>query len=380
MNTRQCQSPHEVRAWLEELFSHPENEGLSPHQRVDEAINRRTTDRIPFDFWGVPEVIARLEEYFGVATEEEMLRLLGIDCRRVWPEYNGPPLERFENNSYYDAWGFHRKLVKNDFSSYSEYASYPLANVKDVNEVRNWDKWQTARCWDWSKVLQQIDAMNTSAQYHIRYEVGGIFEFSWGVYGLQKFLVDLVRKPEVPCAILEGYTDVFIDNVRNLLDVAGGKVDMLYTFDDIATQNGLLMSPQMWHNFILPCHQRLNRVIKEYGVKIMYHSCGSIIKLIQPLIEEMYIDVLNPLQPRARDMSMEKIKYEFGSRIAFHGGIDTQYTLPFGSPEDVAEEVRQRCQVLGHGGGYICTSAHYIQNDVPIENIIALYTAPRQLG
>jgi uroporphyrinogen decarboxylase len=110
----------------------------------------------------------------------------------------------------------------------------------------------------------------------------------------------------------------------------------------------------------------------------MFHSCGSIIKLIQPLIEEMYIDVLNPLQPGARDMNMERIKHEFGSRIAFHGGIDTQNTLPFGSPQEVADEVRQRCRVLGEGGGYICTSAHYIQNDVPIENIIALYTTPRR--
>jgi uroporphyrinogen decarboxylase len=378
MNTSQGYSGQEVKAWLEELFGHPEKESLSPRQRVTDAINRRITDRIPFDFWGVPEVIARLEEFLGVPTEQEMLCLLGIDCRRVWPTYNGPQLEMFEDNSFYDAWGFHRKLVKNDFSSYWEYAGYPLANAKDANEVRKWDKWQTARCWDWSKISQQIDAMNTTAPYHIRYEVGGIFEFAWGVYGLQKFLVDLVRKPEIPCAILEGFTDVFIDNVRNLLAEAGGKIDMLYTFDDVATQNNLLMSPQMWRQFILPCHQRLNRVIKEYGVKIMYHSCGSIIKLIQPLIEEMYIDVLNPLQPGARDMNMERIKHEFGSRIAFHGGIDTQNTLPFGSPQDVAEEVRQRCRVLGQGGGYICTSAHYIQNDVPTENIIALYTTPRR--
>jgi uroporphyrinogen decarboxylase len=380
MSFSQSRSPKEVKAWLEDLYGHPEKESLSPRQRVIQAVGRQLPDRIPFDFWGVPEVISRLVEYLDVSGEQEMLRLLGTDCRVVWPEYIGTPLEKFPDNSYYDAWGFHRKLVRNNFSSYEEYAGYPLAGAKTAEDVRKWDKWHTARCWDWSKVPQQIDAMNTPVPYHIRYEVGGIFEFAWAVYGLEKFLIDLVRKPEVPVAILECYTDVFIDNVRSLMEATGDRIDMLYTYDDIATQSGLLMSPQMWRQFILPCHQRLNAAIKDYGVKIMYHSCGAIYKLIQPLVDEMHIDVLNPLQPRARGMDMALIKHEFGSRIAFHGGIDLQYTLPFGSPQEVADEVRQRCRVLGEGGGYICTSAHYLQNDVPIENIIALYTTPRQPG
>ena len=93
----------------------------------------------------------------------------------------------------------------------------------------------------------------------------------------------------------------------------------------------------------------------------------------------MGIDVLNPLQPRARMMDMARIKNEFGSRIAFHGGIDLQQTLPFGSQEEVVSEVRDRCQILGKGGGYICTSAHYIQADVPVDNIIAMYLADRTI-
>jgi uroporphyrinogen decarboxylase len=370
-------TPHEVKAWFEERFGNPEKESLTPRQRVIQTINREEPDRVPFDFWGVPEVIDRLVDYFGVADEQEMLRLLGIDCRVVWPDYNGPALEQFEDNSFYGPWGFHRKLVQNDFSTYEEYASFPLADAKTAEDVRVWDKWANGRCWDWAKVPEQIDAMNTLVPYHIRYEVGGMFECAWAVYGLEKFLVDLIKNPEVPCAILDGYTDMFIDNVHNLMAVAGDKIDMLYTYDDVATQNGLMMSPKMWREFILPRHQRLNAVIKEYDKKIMYHSCGAIYKLIQPLIVEMGIDVLNPLQPRAKGMDMMHIKGEFGNQVAFHGGIDLQYTLPQGTTQEVVDEVQERCQILGKGGGYICTSAHYIQNDAPIENIAALYSAPR---
>lgn len=379
MNSNPPLSPQEVKAKLEKLYGNPEKETLTPRQRVIQTINRQVPDRVPFDFWGVPEVIDRLVEYFNVADEQEMLRLLGIDCRVVWPEYNGPPLEKFEDGSFYDAWGFHRKLVHNDFSTYEEYASYPLANAKTAKDVRAWDKWANGRCWNWAKIPAQIDAMNTPVRYHTRYEVGGIFEFAWAVYGLEKFLIDLVDNPEVPCAILDGYTDMFIDNIHSLMLIAGDKIDMLYTYDDVATQNDLMMSPSMWRKFIMPRHIRLNAAIKEYDVKIMYHSCGAIYKLIQPLINELEIDVLNPLQPRAKGMDMARIKREFGTQVAFHGGIDLQYTLPQGTTQEVASEVQERCRILGEGGGYICTSAHYIQNDVPIENIIAMYSTPRKI-
>ncbi len=104
---------------------------------------------------------------------------------------------------------------------------------------------------------------------------------------------------------------------------------------------------------------------------------------IRPLIPElidMGIDVLNPLQPRASGMDMDRIKREFGGRLSFHGAVDIQQTLPRGTPQEVQAEVSERCRVLGRGGGYICASAHYVQADTPLENIIAMYTTPRELA
>jgi uroporphyrinogen decarboxylase len=362
---------------LKNQYADPARGSMTPFERVSAVIDRKLPDRVPFDFWAVDETIEKLRRYLDVETEEEMLRLLGIDCRMVAPDYVGPPPEKRADGTFFDHWGTHRRLASNEFSTYEEYASYPLAEAQTQADVEAYSKWPKSEYWDWDSVLPKIDALNQETHYHVRYEVGGVFEFAWALYGLDKFLIDMVLKPEVPRAILNCFTDLYIENVRNLLERVGDQLPMVYTYDDVAIQNGLLMSPAMWREFILPCHQRLNAVIKEYDTQIMYHSCGAVVPLIKPFVEEMGIDVLNPLQPRAAGMDMAMIKQQFGGQVAFHGGVDLQHTLPFGSEAEVQAEVQHLISTLGRGGGYICTSAHYIQADVPVENIIALYTARR---
>ncbi len=371
--------PAEARFLLEQRFGHPEGEPMTPHDRVATALALQPPDRVPFDFWAVPETMAHLKEYLCAADDEEVLRLLGVDCRIIPPDYVGPAPERLVDGTFYCTWGSHRQVVRNEFSNYEEYASYPLAGARSRAEVESWPKWPKPEYFSWARLVERIQTVNARVPYHIRVDISGIFESSWGLYGLERFLTGLSQNPEVPCAIMDCYTDLMIGNVRGMMEAGQGLIDWVYTYDDIAIQNGLLMSPAMWRKYLLPRHQRLNRVIKEYGVKILYHSCGAIYPLIRPLVEEMGIDALNPLQPRARWMDMARIKGEFGGKIAFHGGIDLQHTLPHGTQEEVAAEVRQRCNVLGKGGGYICASAHYIQADAPVENILAMYLASRQV-
>ena len=367
----------ECRQRLESLYGHPENDRISPFERVETTIHLRQPDRVPFDFWAVPEMILSLKTLLNAQTDEELLQLLGIDCRIVAPDYIGPLPERFSDNTFYTECGSHRRLFSNEFSTYEEYASFPLANATFVSEIQTWNKWPKTEYWDWKTIVPKIKKVNQNVHYHIRYDVGGIFESAWALYGLEKFLIDLTERPEIPCAIMDCYTDLMIANVHNLMKEARGLIDIVYTYDDIATQNSLLMSPKMWREYIFPRHQRLNQVIKSYGLKILYHSCGAIYPLIRPLVEDLWIYVLNPLQSRAAMMDMQKIKDEFGQKIAFHGGIDLQQTMSHGTVDDVQSEVASRISILGKDGGYICTTAHYIQADTPLENVIALYTSPR---
>jgi len=350
---------------------------MSPRERVRTALSHREPDRVPVDLWAVPEVWQRLQHYFGDVSRAEVLRRLHVDVRWVIPDYVGP--ERTSPDGFrVDHFGAWRQEVQHSFGTYAEYAGYPLADAETASDVHMWD-WSRTEYWDMNSVQSQLDQLGAEDEYFVCYDVGGIFERSWGLRGLDRFLIDLAWEPEVACAIMDRMTDLYIANVTRLLEAGAGRIDMVYTWDDIAHQQGLFMSPAMWREYILPRHKRLNAAIRAFDVKLMYHSCGAIYPLIPDLIRELGIDVLNPLQPRAKGMDLPRIKTEFGKQVAFHGGVDLQRILPHGSPTEVRAEVRHLCSVLGRGGGYILSAAHYIQNDVPTENIIAMYRTPREV-
>lgn len=377
MTTPSLETSDEAIGTLKELWGNPADNPLSPYERVEKTLAHQQPDRVPFDFWAVPEVLRALCQFLEVQSQEELLQLLAVDCRVMFPDYLGLDDSLLPDGTWFEPHGTHRKKIKNQFSTYEEYASFPLSDASSLAEVETYAHWPKPEFFDWPGLAEKIRAVNAGTRYHIRYDIGGIFETAWGLVGLEKFLVKLVRQPQIPVAILNIITDQLIADVHHLMKHCEGMIDIVYTYDDLAFQNGLLMSPELWRTYILPCHQRLNKVIKSYGLRIMYHTCGAIYPLIGELIDKMGIDVLNPLQPRARGMDMHRIKQEFGHQISFHGGIDLQETMPLGSMEAVRAEVRERCNALGRNGGYICTTAHYIQMDAPIRNILALYTAPR---
>jgi len=372
--------PEDIKEYLHQSYGLAHQESITPYERVEMALNHKKPDRVPFDFWAVPEIEEKMKELLEADDLEEVYRLLGIDCRRIVPDYNGPAPIKREDGSYVDRWGTVRKEIENSSGGiYEEYAEFPLENCDSVDEIKDWPGWPDIEDWDFSGLEEKISAINEDTRYHIRLELGGIFELSWGLYGFAGFLTDLIERPELPLAVMDKFTELFCEMAERSLKAAGDSIDMVYTYDDVGTQSNLLISKKMWREFLLPRHQRLNEVIKSYSVPIMYHSCGAIYPLISELREDMGIDILNPLQPGAEGMDMERIKDNFGSQLSFHGGIDLQETLPRGSREDVRDEVRERCEILGRGGGYICAPAHHIQADTPLENIIALYTTPREL-
>jgi len=157
-----------------------------------------------------------------------------------------------------------------------------------------------------------------------------------------------------------------------VLELADGRVDLAFTADDIAGQNGLLISPPMWEQHIKPHHVRLNKLIHEFGVRIVYHSDGNVMDAVPSLVD-MGIDVLQALQFSAPGMDAVVLKDRYGHRLCFEGGISVQTTLPFGTVEDVREEVRARIRVLGKGGGYILSPSHTIMGGTPPENIVAMF-------
>jgi len=190
--------------------------------------------------------------------------------------------------------------------------------------------------------------------------------------GMSRFLMDLVECPDIAEAISRHATDFYRERALRAIEQAKGKIDMIGSGGDIGTQRGMMLSPDLWRRHVKPYSTELIRTFKDMGLMTFYHSCGSIVPVIDDLIE-MGLDVLDPVQPLAKGMDADSVVRRFGDRLTFHGGIDEQNLLPRGSAGDVRKEVRRVMQTLGANGGYIVCPAHALQPDTPPENIMAIY-------
>jgi len=340
---------------------------MLPRERVLDALSHKITDRVPLDFWGIDETWDKLRTHFGM-DDEGILEALGIDIRLFQPQYKGEIITQ-PDGTYFDALGMHRRPVKNNYCTYEEYASFPLGYVNEISDFERY-KWPDIDLFDFESLSAQIGDLHKT--YYIKMQTGGLYELAWGLRVYEQFLFDMVDSPEIVHHIMGKLTDFYCEFVTRAMRYAGDKYDMVYTYDDIASQSTTIISADMWREFIKPYHEKLNKVIHGYGKTVMYHSCGAIYDMI-PLLAELPIDVLNPIQPSAVGMDFEKIKREFGEKLCFHGGIDIQHVLPKGTVDEVRAAVRHAVNTLGRGGGYVLTSAHYIQSDTPVENILAMY-------
>jgi uroporphyrinogen decarboxylase len=167
---------------------------------------------------------------------------------------------------------------------------------------------------------------------------------------------------------------------ERFLDSVGKYVQVVFVGDDLAEQKGPAINLEIYRTLVKPRHEKLYRLIKgKTQAKLCYHSCGSIIPFIKDLME-IGIDVLTPIQVSAAKMDTQKLKEEFGDRLSFLGGIDTQYVLPFGTTGDVRDEVRKRIRDLAPNGGYILGAVHNIQPEVPPESICTMFEAAVKYG
>jgi uroporphyrinogen decarboxylase len=270
-----------------------------------------------------------------------------------------------------DIWGAKRKKVKVPLGVLEQFISFPLEAAQNIADLKKYT-WPQPDWWDFTHLRSFINKFNDTEIYNIRYRLGSFFETAWSLYNFEKFQLDLVLNPHMPQYIMERIAEVHIQNLSTVLEIAGDLIDIVYFYDDIASQNSLLISPKMYDIFIKPFHNSVIEVATNYGKPTMMHCCGSVYPLIENLIE-MGLRILNPIQPSARDMNPEKLIKEFGNRIVFHGGIDVQQFLPNATPEQVKNKVKYTCKTLGENGGYILAGSHHIQADTSLENVLAMY-------
>ena len=197
--------------------------------------------------------------------------------------------------------------------------------------------------------------------------------------GIENIFMDLAMREEIAHAIFRKIRKFYLVYLERILKAAKGKIDIVLTGDDFGSQNGLLISADMWRNFIKPGFAEYISLIKNHGARAMHHTCGSVVEIIPELIK-CGLDVLQSIQPEAVNMSLAELKTKFGQMLCFHGGISIQKTMPFGSADEVRQEVKKIADIIKPDGGYIFCTSHNIQSDTCIENVQALMEAYRGYG
>ncbi len=349
---------------------------LTPRKRIETALEHKNPDRVPLGFYCTHEAEYSLMKYLEINNSNDLLKRLGIDYRKVFPDYIGPADMHWDfgiTAPGKDVFGVERRVVKNPFGEYLEICNYPLKNLKTIEELEEYP-WPKIEWFDFESVSKQIKNLEEEDEYWIKMTFGGsVFEFSWYMRGMEQFLIDLLENPEFANKIMEKVSDFWIGLTKETLKSSNGRIDAVSCGDDVGGQENLLMSPVVWRKMIKPWFAKFFKTYHNLGVKTWYHSDGSIGVIIDDLIE-IGLDILNPLQFSAVNFpSMEELKEKYGNKLNFNGGMDVQTILPFGTVEEIKKETVKLIKVLGKDGGLILESSHAIQPDTKPENIMAMY-------
>jgi len=201
-----------------------------------------------------------------------------------------------------------------------------------------------------------------------------------GIRDLEEWFVSLMTRRDYVYRVFERQCDIALLNLERIYQVVSNRVSVIYVSGtDFGTQKGPFISPQTYRDLYKPFFKRVNDWIHQHtSWKTFIHSCGSVYAFIEDFIESGF-DILNPVQCSAADMDPLRLKERFGDRVTFWGGgVNTQQTLPFGIPEEVRREVRERIKIFGRGGGFVFNAIHNIQTQTPIENVLAMFETLRE--
>jgi uroporphyrinogen decarboxylase len=347
-------------------------ETMTPRERWLAVLTHQQPDRVPMDYWATPEATAKLMKHLGCSSEREMLQKLHVDfVVKVSPDYVGPPLPE-----HTDAFGRGYRDVDYGTGVYEECVYHPLAQYDSVKEIERNYTWPSPDWWDYSDIPQQIEGNEI---YPIQ---GGGSEPFWTykeLRGQEQALMDLILNPEMVHYCLDKLFDLAYEDTRRIYEQIPGQVMVTYVAEDMGGQNGLMFSPAHIHEFLIPRMKRMIDLVHEAGAFVFHHNDGNCRGIVPDMIEAG-IDVLNPIQWRAKGMEREGLKRDFGDKIVFHGAVDNQHTLPFGTVDEVRQEVLDNLRILGEGGGYILAPCHNIQSIGPAENIVAMYETGYEYG
>jgi uroporphyrinogen decarboxylase len=348
---------------------------MKPYKGIKDIIGVQAPDNYIYDW---PEL--------GTAEiDEETMRRLHSDVRGVLdlePEKTRKwNCERDPHSDYIDSWGSGQTEISPGDWFPSVHPLPEALTAEDLDAYQGWpDMGDPTRI---AHVRENAARLAEEKQFAILATPWLLFPFerAYAMQGMDTFLLNMARDPDFARALLEKIAVYCKQLMGHFLEELGDNVDIIKIGDDLGTQESLMISPKMYREILKPVHADFISFIKaRTKARIFFHSDGDVAPLIEDFIE-IGVDILNPIQTSAGSMSdLPSLKKRFGSNIVFCGGIDTHRILPFGSTEEVRQEVRRVIQILGPGGGCMIGAVHTVMNDVPPENVLAMVDAVEEFG
>ncbi len=343
---------------------------MTSKERVLAAINHKETDRVAITFDAEDNVYEALYNHFQINTKEKLFDRLNVDTWMLLPGNFMYPAEEERKVEKISIWGYKAKVTEHSAGIYDALSYSPLAGKDAISDIKSYS-WPSPDILDFSHFTHE--ALN----HHDRAIIG---VFTWGAFfiacfvrGTEDLMMDFATRRSYIEHLFRTINEMSAEALRRMLQDHGEEIDIIYMADDYCSQHGPLFSPKDFREFVLPYLKELVDITHQYGKKFLLHVCGSVRSLL-PMIIEAGVDMLEPIQVRAEGMDPAGLKKDFGKDICFYGGVDLQELLPKGSPQQVAQEVKQLIDVLGDGGGYVFGPGHtYIQADAPLENILTMY-------
>lgn len=375
---------------------------LSRRQNFIDTMNHKQPENVILDFGGNPlsTMEGKSQEYlldflgyqkekeeelllFGQTPQidERILKCFDVDTRSVGKILT-PKDSQFQmisDKEYVDEWGIRRVFT----GLYWDAVNTPLRGAT-LEQLENYQFPNPN-----SVSSKELDAIEQRAKYlyeHTDYvicgehPVYGVFELGCWLCGFDDFLYRMVEEPEFVDALFDKILDYQKKIISQYYGRIGKYIHYTSSGDDFATQKAPFISPSMFREQIAPYYKERIHYTKQFtDAYYLHHSCGSVRMLLNDIINTG-VEILNPIQPKAAGMDPKELKCEFGNRIVFHGGLDTQEVLPFLEKSAICETVEQLLEIMLKDGGYIFAAAHNIQEDVAPEKLVAMLEAARKAG
>lgn len=415
---------------------------MTSRERVWTALTFNQPDRVPVDFDGTTStgmhvsIVSALRDYYGLEKrlvkiyepmhmlgliEDDLKEVLGVDTQPVpsrvttfgyvnenWKEYrlddglevlvaegfnttkdsegntyiypqgdvNVQPSGVMPKNGYYFDAIVRQPEIDDDQLNYEdnieEFCYFEDEDIKHFNKAIN-EAAKSGR-----SVLLNLGGMGGLGD--VGRICGTFLKHPKGIRDIEEWLISTVTRQGYIHMVFEAQTEIAVENLKRLYPIAKDKVDVVFICGaDFGTQRSVFCSPDTFRELYLPYYKKMNDWIHENTHwKTFKHTCGAIEPLL-PLFIEAGFDIINPVQCSADGMEPEKLKKKYGKNLVFWGGgVDTQKTLPFGTPQQVREEVLRRCEIFSKGGGFVFSSIHNVQPNTPVENIAAMIEAVKE--